>query len=217
MSNIISFPAKEKSNLSEFADNNITWLKDKSVPTCLLKLFDYIKSDATRQILNNFTVDNVQTSIIFPKDHDDASDHGTMTLETLLRPNWLPEFGVHARRRFLTFHWQYLDDPLLITTWPENLNQRLTDYASGQFIEVNNANLLSLAYEFLRGIENENQFRVVNQDEFDSVYGEGFYLFLTEETKTEKGYPLYIFYFDFLPILLDNIALQFWEEKLKDR
>ena len=140
-----------------------------------------------------------------------------MALETLLRPNWLPEFGVLHRRRFITFHWQYFDDPLPVGNWPENLNQQLTDYASGKFIEVNNANLLSLAYEFVRGIEHESQFRILNLEEYNAIYGEGFYLFLTEESKTDKGYPLYVFYFDFLPILLDNIALQFWEEKLKDK
>lgn len=74
-----------------------------------------------------------------------------------------------------------------------------------------------MAYEFVRGIEHESQFRILNLEEYNAIYGEGFYLFLTEESKTDKGYPLYVFYFDFLPILLDNIALQFWEEKLKDK
>lgn len=211
-SSIIQFPIKH-SNLSETVTAMADWFIKQDVPEPISNLFLNIPNDVLRNILPN----NILDHISYGCKTSDENEFGEIFLQTNLRKNLVPEFGTQQHQKFLEIFWVKGNLHGTMNHFQENQRQHLFDYFNS-YPEVDIANNVAMCYSILDAIVNDVRFCHANVEiDKDTDFVGKFTLTFTENKEEGEDSLLFILSINFLPILLDNNAMEFWDKKLKDK
>lgn len=130
-----------------------------------------------------------------------------LELSSAFRPKLVPEFGCQENLMFLAVGLIADETPHKVLPTPDDLLQQLVAYANS-FGQVKIANRMQFALAILASIIEHPAVDFIQAGVADSRF---FAVFRTYNKKAEEG-PICRFEFDFLPILLDNIATEYFEE-----
>ncbi len=211
-SSIVQFPIKY-SNLSEAMTIMSDWFIKQDVPEPISNLFLSVANDTSRSILPN----NILDHISYGCEKYDTNGVGKIFLQTNLRKNLVPEFGTQQHQKFLEIFWIKANLDGTVDHFQENPRQDLFDYFNS-YAEVDIANSIAICYSVLDTIVNNVEFCHANVEiDKDTDFVGKFILTFTENKEEKEDSLLFILSIDFLPILLDNNAMEFWNKKLKDK
>lgn len=208
MSEVLSFTGKYLP-LKRLIEDHVQKIKD-IIPERLCEVFLNMDSKGLRDTLHQALFNNLAWGIF----RDENESVVGVSFNSVVRPALIPEFGLSKENDFLSFYWRDCNSNADISKIPniqiEDVHESLTQYYVGKFPEVSLSNRIAFSYAILSSICLNDRFKITEYG-FDKKM-DCYVIDFIETTEDNKVCRQYWMRCEFLPILLDSIALEWWDK-----